>query len=256
MTTTDPRTLAYEIHGEGTPVVLLHGLMFDRSTWKPVVERLGDGVQSIAFDLPGHGQTGGEPASIDEVVEALGNALDILGIEDPVLVGHSIAAVIALRYAAARPVRGVVDVDQRLNPRPFAELVQRIAPALRGDDFRSAFQPFQDGMGLERLDAPTRAHIQAIQQVDRDLVLPYWDELLTTEPERLQANAEEVMSALDAPFLGIFAHELVPPERSFLLDNLADAELEGWPEVGTHFIQLAEPDRFTERLQEFVARVG
>ena len=58
--------LAYEKHGDGTPVVFLHGLTFDRATWRPIIERLGEGVCSIAFDLPGHGDTGGEPCSLRE----------------------------------------------------------------------------------------------------------------------------------------------------------------------------------------------
>ena len=53
--------LAYEMHGDGIPVVFLHGLTFDRTTWRPIIERLGDGVRSIAVDLPGHGDTAGEP---------------------------------------------------------------------------------------------------------------------------------------------------------------------------------------------------
>jgi pimeloyl-ACP methyl ester carboxylesterase len=97
-------------------VVLLHGLTFDRGTWRSVGERLGDGVRSIAFDLPGHGESGGElPRTLVEVADAIGGALDALAIRDPVLVGHSISAVISLIYAASRPVRGVVDIDQPLN---------------------------------------------------------------------------------------------------------------------------------------------
>ncbi len=38
--------LAYEVEGAGTPVVFLHGLTFDRRTWRPIVERLGGSVPS------------------------------------------------------------------------------------------------------------------------------------------------------------------------------------------------------------------
>jgi hypothetical protein len=87
---------------------------------------------------------------------------------DPVLVGHSISAVISMTYAASRPGRGVVDVDQPLNPRPFAELVQSIEPALRGDDFGAAFQRFQDGMRLDLLEEwPGRGHLGFVTEPDR-----------------------------------------------------------------------------------------
>ncbi len=72
--TIDPRSLAYDDHGEGIPVVvLLHGLTFDRDTWRPVSEQLGAGVRSIAFDLPGHGECGDElPRTLVEVADSRG----------------------------------------------------------------------------------------------------------------------------------------------------------------------------------------
>ena|SRR5713226_581274 len=55
--------LAYDIEGTGTPVVFVHGLTFDRRTWRPVIDRLDGSVTSIAIDLPAHGDSGGEPAA-------------------------------------------------------------------------------------------------------------------------------------------------------------------------------------------------
>ena len=59
--------LAYDEAGAGVPVVFLHGLTFDRRSWRPIVERLGGSVRSIAIDLPAHGESGGSPAPLDEV---------------------------------------------------------------------------------------------------------------------------------------------------------------------------------------------
>jgi pimeloyl-ACP methyl ester carboxylesterase len=52
--------LAYDIEGSGTPVVFLHGLTFDRRTWRPIIDRLDGAVTSIAIDLPAHGDSGGD----------------------------------------------------------------------------------------------------------------------------------------------------------------------------------------------------
>lgn len=49
----------YEIHGEGVPVVLLHGFTGSTLTWDKVVTARPDGVQLITVDLPGHGWTKG-----------------------------------------------------------------------------------------------------------------------------------------------------------------------------------------------------
>ena len=60
-------TLAYDDEGTRTPVVFLHGLTFDRRSWRPIVERLEGAVRSIAIDLPAHGESGGTPAPLEEV---------------------------------------------------------------------------------------------------------------------------------------------------------------------------------------------
>src|SRR4051812_27992668 len=102
--------LAYERHGAGVPVVFLHGLTFDRTAWRPIIERLGEDVCSIAFDLPGHGETGGEPCStLREAAARVSDALASMEIEEPVIVGHSISSAIASTYAASNPVRGLVN---------------------------------------------------------------------------------------------------------------------------------------------------
>jgi pimeloyl-ACP methyl ester carboxylesterase len=232
-------SLAYEIRGEGVPVVLLHGLTFDRTSWLPVSERLD--ARTIAIDLPS------EPGPLAGVADEIHDTLDQIGVHDPILVGHSISAPIAVIFAGEFPVRGVVDVDQRLNPRPFAELVQRVEPALRTGDFRVAFDRFQASLGLEQLDAPTRAALLARQVIDRDLVLGYWDELLRRHPEDLEAEARRRVAAVDAPFLGVFSGALTPAEREFLPPHAQVIDDLG----GGHFPHLADPAAFAERVQAF-----
>ena len=66
-----------------------------------------------------------------------------LGIEDPVVVGHSMSGGAAMVYAASYPARGAVTVDSPTTVVPFAELVQRLKPALCGRGFAQAFEPFE-----------------------------------------------------------------------------------------------------------------
>src|SRR3954464_5620000 len=84
-------SLVYECSGEGTPVVFLHGLTFDRRSWWPIVHRLGDRVLRIAFALPGHGESGGSGLAFERLIALLRARLDDLGVERPVVVGHSMS---------------------------------------------------------------------------------------------------------------------------------------------------------------------
>src|SRR6478672_10933061 len=100
-------SLAYDDEGAGSPVVFLHGLTFDRRTWRPIIERL-DGLRTIAIDLPAHGFSGGAPAPLDEVAAQVHHLVGSLAVDRPVVVGHSMSGGLAFSYGAAYPNRGVV----------------------------------------------------------------------------------------------------------------------------------------------------
>ena len=246
----DAIPLPYDFRGSGAPLVFIHGLTFDRTSWQPIIDRLAGEYRCIAIDLPGHGDSDGLPRPLDDIAGALHRLLDALGAERPVVVGHSMGAALAGIYAAAYPVRGVVDVDQPLYVQPFAELVHSLAPALRGGDFDTAFEPFRQSIGVDRLPGPERSRIAVRQRIRQDLVLGYWDETLRTTPEQLQARIDGTLTAIQAPFLAVFGHILSAQEKQHLRCHLASAEVDEWPGRG-HLLHLMEPDRFARRLATF-----
>jgi pimeloyl-ACP methyl ester carboxylesterase len=250
-TTSRKTSLAFERRGAGVPIVLLPGLTFERRTWRPIVERLGEDVCSLAVDLPAHGDSPGSPRDLADVAAQVHDLVERLDIEDPLVVGHSMSGGVAMIYAASYPARGAVTVDSPVNLVPFAELVQRLEPALRGPGFASAFEPFQQSMGFDRIAEPLRSEVLAAQAVQQDVVLGYWDELMRSKPEQLQARVEKVAAAVDVPVLAIFGRQLTSDERDYFRRLLPGAQLEEWPGRG-HFVHLAEADRFAARLRAFV----
>lgn len=89
--------------GAGPPVVLLHGIASSSVTFENVVPLIADRHRAISIDLLGFGAS---PApedatyTIDEHVAALRRTLRTIGLREFVLVGHSMGALIATRYAA------------------------------------------------------------------------------------------------------------------------------------------------------------
>jgi pimeloyl-ACP methyl ester carboxylesterase len=102
--------------GDGTPVVLLHGLASNARIWDGVAQRLaGAGRRVVALDQRGHGESEQPAGGYDfaTVCRDLAAAVAALGLQRPVLVGHSWGANVALQYAAERAeaVAGLVLVD-------------------------------------------------------------------------------------------------------------------------------------------------
>ena len=90
--------------GSGPPVVLLHGIASSSVTFEYVVPLVADRHRVVSIDLLGFG---GSPApadaayTIDEHVAALRRTLRSRGLRRIVLVGHSLGALVATRYAAS-----------------------------------------------------------------------------------------------------------------------------------------------------------
>jgi pimeloyl-ACP methyl ester carboxylesterase len=243
--------LAFGDCGAGTPVVFVHGLTFNRHNWDPIVERLVDRYRCITIDLPGHGESAGLPRSMEDVGQRIHTLVSHLGIDRPIIAGHSLGAIEATMYAAGHPVRGVVNVDQTLDVRPFVTFVQQLGSALRGPRFEEVFEPIRQSIGVEALPEPLRSVTRSSQTIRQDLVLAYWNELLESTPERLQALVDDASSRISVPYLAVFGRRLSEDERTSMHDKVATLEMEEWPDRG-HMVHLMEPDRFANRLATFV----
>jgi pimeloyl-ACP methyl ester carboxylesterase len=140
-----------------TPLVLLHGLTFDRSLWRPALtelHRIDPGRRALALDLPGHGASPGWPSyDIQGLARGVYHAVQEAGLHAPIVVGHSIAGIIATAYAAQYPTGGIINVDQPLQVAAFAGLLQSLADKLRGPEFPAVWQMFAASMHTELLPA-------------------------------------------------------------------------------------------------------
>ena len=100
--------------GAGKPVVLIHGLGLGQRSWDRLAPRLStSGLRVVTYDQRGHGASNASndysPPAFERDLAAVSEDLEL---QEPVLVGHSLGATIAVGYAAARGgVAGVVCVD-------------------------------------------------------------------------------------------------------------------------------------------------
>ena len=57
----DGTTIAYEEFGAGSPLVLIHGSISDRTYWTPVIPPLAERFTVITVDRRGRGDSGDAP---------------------------------------------------------------------------------------------------------------------------------------------------------------------------------------------------
>ncbi|OEF95681.1 alpha/beta fold hydrolase [Desulfuribacillus alkaliarsenatis] len=96
----------YEIHGEGRPLVFIHGAWMTQKMWDKQVEHFSKNFQVITYDVRGHGQTGGssfKSYSIELFAEDLNELLKALKVQAPIVCGLSMGGMIAQAYASRFP---------------------------------------------------------------------------------------------------------------------------------------------------------
>lgn len=99
---------AYLEAGTGPAVVLLHGIGSRSFSWSTQLERWSGHYRVVAWDAPGYGASDDLPqpeADASDYADAFADFLDALGIERPVVVGHSLGALIAGTFASRYPER-------------------------------------------------------------------------------------------------------------------------------------------------------
>jgi pimeloyl-ACP methyl ester carboxylesterase len=150
----DKAMIDYEEHGEGRPILLLHGWTMDRRVEIFDYEKIfatRPGWRRIYPDLPGMGRSVAKKgfASQDDVLEALLAFIDRVLPGRFALAGTSLGAYLARAVAAHRRSR-------------IAGLLLRV-PCIFAEDARRTLPPFQalvtDDAFMASLDADDRAYL-------------------------------------------------------------------------------------------------
>lgn len=95
----------YEVHGRGSPIVLIAGYTCDHTFWNQVRKPLADEAQVIVFDnrAVGRSKDNGAPFSIETMAADTAALIAHLGLARPTIVGQSMGGAIAQTMLAKYP---------------------------------------------------------------------------------------------------------------------------------------------------------
>lgn len=240
-----------------TPILFLHGIGGAGEAFRFQVEEFGRDHRAIAWDMPGYGGSAPLPlVTMDSLAAALAAFIAELGLDRPILVGHSIGGMIVQRLLAESPhaARAVVlaqtsaafgskdpawaaeFIQARIGPldagRTMADLAPAMVAGMVGDD------PDPAGLALAR-DCMARTPDSSYR--DTVLALPGFD--LREALGRIAVPTLVLAGSKDgnapAPAMERMAAR-IPGARYVLLEGAG------------HLAYLEQPARFNDAVGDFL----
>src|SRR5215510_970347 len=133
----------YEIHGQGDPVVLLHGaFMTITNNWTEMIAKLSKSRQVIAVEMQGHGRTADidRDFSYENLADDIAALLDYLKIPQADVLGYSMGGGVAMQLAIRHPdkVRKVVSISFAFRSDGFVKEGVEAFPKLQPEAFKGS----------------------------------------------------------------------------------------------------------------------
>jgi pimeloyl-ACP methyl ester carboxylesterase len=133
----DGNRIHYIEAGQGRPILCIHGLGAQFHQFRhPLFAKLESEFRLVALDRPGSGysvRARGASASISEQARVVVRFMEKLGIEKPLVVGHSLGGAVALAIAIEHP--GKISGLALLSP--YTHQREEIAPQFAALDIRN-----------------------------------------------------------------------------------------------------------------------
>lgn len=250
------------VHGQGPPIVLLHGFTGRASTWDLFVNRWQKDFQVITIDLPGHGKTTTKtPRTMESCCDDLMYIFQYLQLPFVHLVGYSMGGRTALSFAMTYPrlvkslilesaSPGLRDPQERASRRKHDErLIKRI-----NDDGLPAFVDFWENIPLfetqkalskeiqqkvrqERLSQTAAGLMSSLRYMGTGEQPSWWEQL-----KQLNRSVLLIVGECDHKFVTI---------NKQMQKRFQRAELAIVKDAG-HAVHIEQPSIFSERLTHFI----
>lgn len=253
-------SLNFRDEGEGTPVLMVHGVGSDLESWDGVIQNLSDQRRYIRFDLRGHGQskrTSG-PYSLTDFAEDAIAMLDHLGIERAAIVGFSLGGLVAQAIALNFPDRvkcvSLISTVAGRTPEEQARVNERADILAR------------EGAIKHLANAVDRWFTPEFEKAHPEVLEARRQKSLANDPESYVA-AYRVLAGSD---LGAELHRVKTPVlimtgendigssprmAKFIDDQIEDSELHILPRL-KHSVLLEAPNQVAAHLEPFLAKNG
>ena len=251
--------LHYQVHGQGKPVLILHGLFGSGRNWSVFARKLAHYCQVITVDLRNHGSSGhARTMAYTEMASDIKHFLQSRGHTQASIIGHSmggkVAMVFALTYQSA--IDRLVIVD--------------IAPVAYHSDYQSLLDslealPLQQITGRKQADEllsmtinDSRLRLFLLQNLVQDengyrwrINLPVLKNSLTELGNFPAFTAASQHSGPSLFLGGSDSDYLQPGHHAAIIRHFRNAQIETIDKAG-HWLHIDQPGAVLDRIIRFL----
>lgn len=254
--TTDQGIVHYEVFGRGRPVILLHGWLGSWGLWQETMAFLGSFYRTYALDFWGFGESGNkrQTYAVQDFVQLVDQFMDLLGIAEAPLVGHSMGGTVSLLTAIHFPTRvsKVAVVGSPMVGSSLSWLLKLFGR--RGIGFVVYHNIWLFKLSYHLLAPLYSKDTNWAKMMDRDISRTTLESFQHSIASLRHTDIRPHLSRIKIPAMGIFgAKDIVVSPRQWkpMLAGIPHARIERFENAG-HFVMLDEPTRFMKYLKDFL----
>lgn len=259
LTSGSPR-IAYESHGQGAPIVFVHGVGGNLDNWRDQLEHFGRDRRAVALDLRGYGHSDDIPGTLDfhDFAADVLAVMDTLGLARAPLVGLSMGGLVVQSVYARAPERVSALVLAACRPAdaPVAHGEQFARDRLAPLDSERPQQALADSL-LPKLMGPATAP-GIVARLRDSLLRLRLDQYRQVVPARTQLPPYLALADIRVPtlVLGGRQDQLAPVgQMQAIARAIAGSELDIFENCG-HFLNIEQASAFNARLRAFLDAVA
>jgi len=251
--------LAFDQIGDGAPVVFLHGIGGNRTSWTSQQLAMADICTAISWDARGYGRSDDYegPLNFSDFSDDLARLLDFNGIERAHLVGLSMGARILMDFFPRHRER----VATLVLCDCFFSYEKALSPEKRQEFIELRQKPLKEGKSLAEL-APAlikslvgpNCSEAARQQLHQSILDIHVESYLKTIAATVTYDVSGSLKEFNVPVQLIFGEhdQLTPPSiGQTMLEKMPSAQLAVIENAG-HLSNMEQPDAFNEILRNFI----
>jgi abhydrolase domain-containing protein 6 len=257
----DGKTIHYTAQGSGPALVLVHGFGGSTDAWKKLTSLLAPQYTVYALDLPGFGLSD-KPADASYSMPAQADTvcalIKALGLEETVLIGHSMGGVIVADINTKLPdrIKGLIMIEPGFYYTPPAFLQKLFFPF-----DRAMAKMFYSRMGREKSFVGSYYDTSLVtpEMIDELLIARHTPgaveamQSMSSEPEAYKTN-EDIAAAVTCPSLMVWGErgektrtrEIEDSQRLMKGSKLVMVESCG------HYVQDEKPEKCAKAILAFL----